>query len=105
MYHSLVEHINNYKNAGADTIVLDTLVSKKKGGTGQTCDWDTAERLVKDIDMPLFLAGGINPENVCAAVRKVRPYGIDLSSGVEKAPAQKDPQKIRALVNNIKTIK
>jgi len=104
-YQSLLKLINNYKNAGTDAIILDTQVAKKKGGTGQTCDWDTAEKLGEAIDIPLFLAGGINPENVCDAVRKVRPYGIDLSSGVEKAPAQKDPEKILELVNNIRTIK
>ncbi len=103
-YQSLLKLINNYKNAGTNAIILDTLVAKKKGGTGQICDWDTAEKLGRDIDIPLFLAGGINPENVCDAVRKVRPYGIDLSSGVEKAPAEKDPKKIFELVNNIRSI-
>jgi phosphoribosylanthranilate isomerase len=103
-YQSLLKLINNYKNAGTDAIILDTLVPKKKGGTGQTCDWDTAEKLMSDISIPLFLAGGINPENVCDAVIKVRPYGIDLSSGVEKAPAEKDPEKILKLVNNVKNI-
>jgi len=104
-YTSLLKHIINYKNAGTDAIILDTLVAKKKGGTGQTCDWDTAEKLVNDIDLPVFLAGGLKTENVCDAVKKVRPYGIDLSSGVEKAPAQKDPDKIRALIKNTRTIK
>ena len=103
-YLSLLKLINSYKKAGTDAIILDTLVAKKKGGTGQVCDWNTAEKLVKKINIPIFLAGGINPENVCDAVKKVRPYGIDLSSGVEKAPAQKDPEKIRALVNNLRII-
>ena len=104
-YLSLLKLINSYKKAGTDAIILDTLVAKKKGGTGQVCDWNTAEKLVKNINIPIFLAGGINPENVCDAVRKVRPYGIDLSSGVEKAPAEKDPKKIFKLVNNIRSIK
>ncbi len=104
-YLSLINLIDKYKKAGTDAIILDTLVAKKKGGTSQTCDWDTAEKIVKAIDIPIFLAGGINPENVCDAVRKVRPYGIDLSSGVEKAPAVKDPEKILELVNNLRSIK
>jgi len=104
-YQALLKIINNYKNAGTDAIILDTLVAKKKGGTGQTCDWDTAKKLIKDIDLPLFLAGGINPENVCDAVRKVRPYGIDISSGVEKTSGEKDPKKIVGLLNNVKDIK
>ena len=104
-YLSLLKLINSYKKAGTDAIILDTLVAKKKGGTGQVCDWNTAEKLVENINIPIFLAGGINPENVCDAVKKVRPYGIDLSSGVEKAPAEKDPKKIFKLVNNINSIK
>ena len=104
-YLSLLKLINSYKKAGTDAIILDTLVTTKKGGTGQTCDWDTAEKIVKAIDIPIFLAGGINPENVCNAVIKVRPYGIDLSSGVEKAPAEKDSEKILKLVNNIRSIR
>jgi len=104
-YATLFERISTYKKAGTDAIILDTLIAKKKGGTGQTCDWDTAEKLVNDIDLPVFLAGGINPENVCDAIKKVRPYGIDLSSGVEKAPAQKDPGKVQTLVKNARTIK
>ena len=103
-YLSLLKLINSYKKAGTDAIILDTLVAKKKGGSGEVCDWNTAEKLVKNINIPIFLAGGINPENVCDAVKKVRPYGIDLSSGVEKAPAQKDSEKIRALVNNLRII-
>ena len=103
-YLSLLKRIKNYKNAGTDAIILDTLVAKKKGGTSQTCNWDTAEKIVRAINIPIFLAGGINPENVCDAVKKVRPFGIDLSSGVEKAPAEKDPKKILELVNNIRNI-
>ena len=104
-YLSLLEQIKNYKKVGTDAIILDTLVAKKKGGTSQTCNWDTAKKIVSAINIPIFLAGGINPKNVCDAVIKVRPYGIDLSSGVEKAPAEKDPKKILELVNNIRSIK
>ncbi len=104
-FTALVSLISNFKNAGTDAIILDTLVENKKGGTGKTCDWDTAEKLKNASDLPLFLAGGINPENAGEAVKKVRPYGIDLSSGVEKRPGEKEPGKIQILVKNVRNIK
>lgn len=104
-YRSLISLINNFKNAGTDAIILDTRIAKKKGGTGQTCDWDTAEKINKTSGIPIFLAGGLNPENVCEAVKKISPYGIDLSSGVEKTPGKKDPEKVVRLVNNLRNIK
>lgn len=102
---SVAEQINRYKKAGTDAIILDTLVPQKKGGTGQVCDWDMAEALNRSCGLPLFLAGGIRPDNVRDAVIKVRPYGVDLSSGVEKAPGKKDFIKMTELVNNVRTIK
>lgn len=83
-------------------MVLDTLVKKKKGGTGQICDWSTAEKLVSSSPVPVFLAGGITPVNVKKALDQVQPYGIDVSSGVEIKPGRKDPQKIKQLMQNIK---
>jgi len=100
----LVNMINENHNLGVDIVVLDTLVKKKKGGTGQTCDWWTAAKLVKISSVPVFLSGGITPTNVGAAINQVKPYGVDLSSGVEKKPGQKDPKKITELMQKIKTM-
>jgi phosphoribosylanthranilate isomerase len=68
------------------------------GGTGQTADWQVAAALAAE--MQLMLAGGLKPENVAAAVTAVRPWGVDVASGVESAPGIKDPQKIAAFVAN-----
>ena len=99
--------ITQYRAAGVDVIVLDTLVKLKdtaiKGGTGQVCDWDIAQQLAAEALVPLFLAGGIGPANVRAAITAVRPYGIDLSSGVEQAPGKKDPRKIAELMRIVRT--
>lgn len=100
----LYEHIEHYRAAGIEVIVLDTMVHNKKGGTGQTCDWDIAEKLVADCSIPIFLAGGITPRNVREAVTRVKPYGIDLSSGVEHCPGKKDPDKISLLMQNIRAL-
>jgi phosphoribosylanthranilate isomerase len=73
------------------------------GGTGKLADWDQAAAMVNRIPKPVFLAGGINAENVASALFKVRPYGIDLCSGVESSKGKKDPEKMRRLVNAFKT--
>ena len=98
------ERVNSLVDAGIDAIVIDTVVGSPQGklrygGTGQVSNWDTARRLVETISVRAFLAGGINPENVQQAIELVHPYGIDLCSGVEIAPGQKEPEKLRRLVS------
>ena len=66
------------------------------GGSGQLADWQAAARLAARY--PIFLAGGLNPANVAAAVAQVKPWGVDVASGVESAPGQKDHAKIRDFV-------
>lgn len=81
---------------GAHAILLDTFKKGIPGGTGQTFNWELATDVVKK-GFKIFLAGGLNPENLEEAIRKVRPYGIDISSGVEKSPGIKDPEKIEKI--------
>ncbi|MCM1125660.1 MAG: phosphoribosylanthranilate isomerase [Lachnospiraceae bacterium] len=66
-------------------------------GTGETFDWS----LIKEIDRPFFLAGGLNPANVTEAVRLARPYAVDVSSGVE-TDGNKDPDKIQAFISTVR---
>ncbi len=91
--------------SGCDTVVLDTLVDGMKGGTGVTCDWALAEKIAGASPVPVFLAGGITPDNAAEACRQVRPAGIDVSSGVEAAPGVKDPAKVEKLVAAIRSLK
>jgi len=81
--------------------VLDAAVQGEHGGTGQTCDWEVARAAVAT-GKPIVLAGGLTPENVAEAVREVRPFAVDTSSGVESAPGKKDHDRIRAFVHNAK---
>lgn len=84
-----------------DGFVLDALVEGVPGGTGVTIDWDLAGEA--QMLGPIILAGGLTPDNVVAAVRRVRPYGVDVSSGVEKSPGKKDHAKVRAFIANAKS--
>ncbi len=81
--------------------LLDASVPGARGGTGQTCDWTTAKRATV-LERPVFLAGGLTPENVAEAVRAVKPYGVDTAGGVELAPGKKDHGRIRDFVRNAK---
>jgi len=80
-----------------DAWLLDAYAPGKPGGTGATFNWDLALEAQK-FGRPIFLAGGLTPENVAAAVRKVQPFGVDVSSGVESAPGKKDHDKIRQFI-------
>ncbi len=77
---------------GARALLLDSWSEHAPGGTGKTFDWNLISR---DITLPFALAGGLGADNVAAALAKVRPAAIDLSSGVERAPGIKDAAKIR----------
>ncbi len=78
-------------------LLLDTKVPGAYGGTGETFPWELARR-VRGI--PVILAGGLTPEKVAQAVEVARPWGVDVSSGVEVAPGIKDPEKVRSFVTN-----
>jgi len=81
-------------------ILLDTYVPDTYGGTGKPFDWSLA-REVRGWGRPVILSGGLTPENVREAIEQVRPYGVDVSSGVE-TEGEKDPQKIRAFVQAVR---
>jgi phosphoribosylanthranilate isomerase len=79
---------------------LPLLDSDTIGGTGQAFDWSWIEGL----DRPFVLAGGLGPDNVAGAIERVRPWGVDASSGLESAPGVKDLAKVAAFVNQVKAI-
>jgi len=76
-------------------VLLDVLDPARRGGTGRTIDWSLAARAASA--RPIVLAGGLAPENVAEAAARVRPFGIDVSSGVETSPGIKDPERLSAL--------
>jgi phosphoribosylanthranilate isomerase len=86
-----------------DAVLLDSFVQGKHGGTGVVHDWNVSQHVKQLVyPKPLILAGGLNPENVAEAVRTVKPYAVDVSSGVERQPGIKDYQKMVEFVKNAK---
>jgi phosphoribosylanthranilate isomerase len=91
-----------YVTAGADALLVDaevrTTQGKMSGGLGVTANWGLARELVEVSPVPVFLAGGLNPQNVADAVRAVKPSGVDVSSGVESSVGVKDAQQVRDFI-------
>jgi phosphoribosylanthranilate isomerase len=92
------EFVNTLRHAGRPpaAVLVDSYVEGSMGGTGHTAPWELLAGF--DPGVPLILAGGLTPDNVAEAIRIVRPWGVDVASGVESAPGKKDPGKVRAFV-------
>ncbi len=82
--------------------VLDAFSPTAYGGTGQTADWNLATEAAQSFSF--LLAGGLTADNVQEAIRNVRPYGVDVSSGVEASPGKKDPAKVTAFIRSVKLV-
>ncbi len=85
----------------ADALLLDTLVNGKLGGTGAVHDWNKSAEIARSLQVPVILAGGLNPGNVAVAIHLVRPYAVDASSGLETR-GEKDPEKIISFVREVR---
>jgi phosphoribosylanthranilate isomerase len=84
----------------AQAFLLDAYVEGQPGGTGRAIPWGLA--LAATRTRPIILSGGLRPETVAEAVRVVRPYGVDVSSGVEHSPGRKDHRKVREFIVNVR---
>ena len=87
-------------SAWPDPIMLDSWSIDQRGGTGRTWDWDLAHDLLAT--RKVFIAGGLEPGNVGKVVSHFKPYGVDVSSGVESSVRVKDPDKVRAFVHAVR---
>jgi phosphoribosylanthranilate isomerase len=90
--------LKDYSRAFA--FLFDAVVSGQYGGTGHSTDWDAAKQAA--VKHRIILAGGLKVENVAAAVRIVRPYGIDVASGVESKPGKKDHGRLREFIREVR---
>ena len=97
-----LDELREYRHT-PDAMLLDAFHETALGGAGVSFDWNLAteaKRIAGDI--PLILAGGLTPENIADAVRQVRPYAVDVSSGVESEPGRKDHDRIRRFVEAVR---
>lgn len=83
-------------------VLLDTYHKEKLGGSGAAFDWRLATEACRKLDVPLILAGGLTPENVEEAIAGVRPYAVDVSSGVEADPGRKDHARLKAFIRAVR---
>ena len=90
-----------------DGILLDSgnqkLKVKELGGTGRTHDWSVSSEIVEKVKVPVYLAGGLNPNNVITAVKEVRPFGVDICSGV-RTYGKLDEEKLRKFFTNVNAV-
>lgn len=96
---NLSEEAEKYFSAHA--LLLDTYIEGLPGGTGIVFDWDL---IPKDIAKPIILAGGLNASNVKDAIKKISPYAVDVSGGVEVEKGKKDPSKIKEFINEVMNV-
>jgi len=101
-FRGVPENINGFERQDVPAFLVDAAVKGVYGGSGVTADWNSAALLARKY--PLLLAGGLTPENVADAVRQVRPWGVDVASGVESAVGEKDASKMIAFVKAVKSL-
>jgi len=90
-----------------DAILLDSgnqkLVTKELGGTGRVHDWNISRKIVESVKIPVYLAGGLNPQNVDEAILQVKPYGVDVCSGV-RTNAKLDEEKLKSFFDRVRLV-
>lgn len=94
-----VDEAPQFEGAG-DALLVDSLDEDGAGGTGSTHDWERTRDLVTELDTPVILAGGLTPANVARAIETVRPYGVDVATGVEYNDGVKDPEAVRSFLEH-----
>ena len=99
-FRGIPGNASDYARSESPALLVDAAVKDMYGGSGVTADWPAAAELAKKY--PLLLAGGLTPENVANAVRLVRPWGVDVASGVESAPGEKDASRMKAFVQAVR---
>ncbi len=96
------ESLKKISDYQTDAYLLDAYMENQLGGTGKTFNWDLAVEAQK-FGKPIFLSGGLTPENVAGAIKKVQPFAVDVSSGVESSPEKKDDAKVKAFISAAKS--
>lgn len=96
---NLLSEISRFSNSSA--ILLDSYDKHVAGGTGTSFDWSIAQQCVAQSEAKIVLAGGLDASNVAGAIHQVKPYAVDVSSGVESAPGKKSPERMREFIDEV----
>ena len=96
----ILDEIRAYEGS-VRAILLDSWSKRAHGGTGKSFDWSIARKAVEALDLPVILAGGLDVSTVSKAISLVRPFGVDVSSGVEKAPGVKDKELVKEFIKRV----
>lgn len=97
---SVLPSIRHYQGS-VRVVLLDAFSNERHGGTGQTFGWNIA-LMARGFRIPLMLSGGLNPSNIKDAISKVKPFAVDVNSGIEERPGKKDPLLMKAFMTEIK---
>lgn len=107
-YRQFIDDVRRFAEAGVSGVLLDTFNPRAHGGTGKRFDWDLVagarEAGALDDAPPIILAGGLTPANVAAGIRRIHPWAVDVSSGVESAPGIKDAESIGRFVTAVRKV-
>jgi phosphoribosylanthranilate isomerase len=101
-FRGIPASLSGFERRDVPAFLVDAAVKGMYGGSGVTADWSAAAELAKRY--PLLLAGGLTPANVAEAVQQVRPWGVDVASGVESTPGEKDTKQIYAFVKAVRSV-
>ncbi|HMD79912.1 MAG TPA: phosphoribosylanthranilate isomerase [Anaerolineales bacterium] len=101
-FRGVPQSVDGFARHDAPALLVDASVKDAYGGTGVTADWNGAAELAKKY--PLLLAGGLTPENVADAVRQVKPWGVDVASGVESVPGVKDAGMMHKFITAVRFV-
>ena len=98
----IIEDAREITRIGVSALLLDSKTSRKPAGTGVPFSWEIARKVRNAINVPLIIAGGLNSENVCDAIKSIKPYAVDVISGVEDEPGRKNGHKIEAFIQAVR---
>ena len=97
----IIEDAREIARIGVSALLLDSKTSRMPAGTGVLFSWEIARKVRHAINVPLIIAGGLNPENVCDAIKSIRPFAVDVISGVEDEPGKKNRHKVEAFIQSV----
>jgi phosphoribosylanthranilate isomerase len=99
---TVMETAKRFASTGISALLLDSKTSDMPAGTGMPFNWEIAKQVRDAVDVPLIIAGGLNSGNVRDAIKSIKPFAVDVISGVERSPGRKDKRKVQEFIRAVK---